>query len=93
MVEDRCRRVEEGRSNTDDLYRVQLEQQLNQIINLRTDDLGTVSNEIISAYFKNNGRNNTEAEWQKQHRGRKGEVSSQYDRPRHASELQRHPKD
>ena len=60
LVEDQCCHVEERPSNTryhlantDDSYRVRLEQQLNQIIDLRTDDLGTVSNKIISAYFKN----------------------------------------
>ena len=60
LVEDRCCHVEERPShtryhlaNTNDSYRVRLEQQLNQIIDLRTDDLATVSNKIISAYFKN----------------------------------------
>ena len=74
-------------ANTNDSYRVRLEQQLNQIIDLRTDNLGTVIN---SAYFKNNnirfwGRNNTKVV--------KAKFFSQYDRSRHASESQRHPKD
>ena len=53
-VEERCLNTRYHLANTDDSYRVRLEQQLNQIIDLRTDDLGTVSSKIISAYFKNN---------------------------------------
>ena len=48
-MEDWCRRIAERYhfANIDDSCRVRLEQQLNQIIDLRTNDLGTVSNEDI----------------------------------------------